>query len=61
MKKFLEILSEEMGKAFEAAGYDAALEGLKAITKFLEEHVLWRLSSIGGVDRVDVDGDNPFQ
>ena len=25
MKKFLEILSEEMGKAFEAAGYDAAL------------------------------------
>ena len=25
MKKLLEILSEEMGKAFEAAGYDAAL------------------------------------
>ena len=33
----------------------------REITKFLEEHVLWRLSSIGGVDRVDVDGDNPFQ
>ena len=33
----------------------------REITKFLEEHVLWRLSSIGGVDRIDVDGDNPFQ
>ena len=25
MKKFLDLLSEEMGKAFEAAGYDASL------------------------------------
>lgn len=33
----------------------------REIASYLREHAVWRLSSIRGVDRVDVSGDTPFQ